>query len=139
AWLAGALLGLAYLTRGSFIFLGLALGAWWLWRLRSASSRSARGDLLRAGAACALAALMVVAPWLVRQQLAFGHMLSPEATHNALAWTIEDFTDYGQGPTLATMLSHGPAALLALRWEALWNDWHHVTDYLLYPTALPAL
>jgi hypothetical protein len=75
----------------------------------------------------------------VRQQLAFGHMLSPEATHNALAWTIEDFTDYGQGPTLATMLSHGPAALLALRWEALWNDWHHVTDYLLYPTALPAL
>lgn len=139
AWLTGGLFGLAYLTRGSFLFLGLALAGWWLWRLRTASGAQERGALLRAGAACTLAALLVVAPWLVRQQLAFGHMLSPEAAHNALAWSIEDFSDYGQGPTLASMLSHGPGALLALRWEALWNDWHRVNDYLFYPTALPAL
>jgi hypothetical protein len=139
AWVAGALLGLAYLTRGSFIFLALAMGIWWLSRLSGARDARTRGDALRAGAAAGLTALVVVAPWLVRQQIAFGHMLSPEAAHNALAWSIEDFTDYGQGPTLATMLSHGPSALLALRWEALWNDWHHVTDYLFYPTALPAL
>lgn len=142
AWAAGALLGCAYLTRGSFIFLALTLAAWWVWRWRARPAPAAgpsRTALLGSAAALALGALVVVAPWLIRQQLVFGHLFSPEAIHNALAFSIDDFADYGTTPTLATMLAHGPAALLGLRADALWNDWHHVADYLFYPTAVPAV
>jgi 4-amino-4-deoxy-L-arabinose transferase-like glycosyltransferase len=142
AWGAGALLGLAYLTRGSFLFLALALAGWWVWRWRAAAGAdTGRSRAALAGSAAALVAgaLIVVAPWLLRQQMVFGHLFSPEAAHNALAFSIEDFADYGAAPTLATMLAHGPAALLNLRADALWNDWHHVADYLFYPTALPAV
>jgi hypothetical protein len=139
---AGVLLGCAYLTRGSFIFLVFALAAWWAWRWRRDSRVEGSSSLPRlavAAGALAAGALVVVAPWLVRQQVIFGHMFSQEVSHNALAFSIEDFSDYGTAPTLATMLHHGLGALLSLRIEALWNDWHHVTDYLFYPTALPAV
>lgn len=142
AWGAGVLLGCAYLTRGSVIFLATALGLWWMWRMLKSpqeADAASRRALVGAAAALAAGAAVVMAPWLIRQQMVFGHMFSPEATHNALAFSIEDFSEYGAPPTLATMLSHGIGALVGLRVDALWNDWHHVTDYLLYPSALPAV
>jgi hypothetical protein len=142
--LAGALLGLAYLTRGAAIFLAPVLAGWWLWRL--AGTRRARGpqangrgQIVATGAAFVVGAAVVLAPWLIRQQVVFGHALSSEATHNALAFSLADFFDYGSAPTFATLLSHGWGALLALRAQALWDAWHRTTDYLFYPTALPAV
>lgn len=142
AVLAGALLGLAYLTRGSAIFLAAALGGWWLWRVwqaRKAQEPAGRRNLFGAALAFAAGALVATAPWLVRQQIVFGHMFSSEATHNALAFSLADFFDYGPSPTLASLLSHGWGALLALRVDAFGDAWHRTTDYLLYPTALPAV
>lgn len=142
AWGVGALLGLAYLTRGAAIFLGLACMTWWLWRFfrRGETDALAQRRWL-AGAACALGvgALAVVTPWLIRQQLVFGHVFSPEARNNALVFTLAEFADYGAAPTLAGYLSHGTWALLGLRGQALWDAIHHVMDLLLYPTALPAV
>jgi hypothetical protein len=141
AWATGALLGGAYLTRGSFIFLALACAGWWVWRFWRQPAPDLPGERRRlAGAAGALllGAGLLTAPWLVRQQVVFGHMFSPEATHNALAFSIEEFYDYGTSISLATLLHHGVAANLALRAMALWHELHDVNDFLLYPTALPA-
>ena len=141
AALAGALFGLTYLTRGSAIFLAPVLVGWWLWRCWRirAPDGAARRALAGAGLAFAVGAMVVTAPWLVRQQMVFGHLFSAEATHNALAFSLADFFDYGTGPTLASLLRHGWGALLALRAQAFWDAWHRTTDYLFYPTALPAL
>jgi hypothetical protein len=114
---------------------------WWLWLLRRRLFTGAdpvRSRLLGALAALALGTALVVAPWLVRQQLTFGHAFSQEASHNALAFSLDEFADYGTSPTLATWLHHGLGAILALRVATLWDELHHVTDYLFYPTALPA-
>lgn len=140
ALLAGALLSLAYLTRGSAIFLAPVLAGWWLWRLRQAcrtsQSHAAWRWLAGAGTAFVMGCLVVLTPWLVRQQLVFGHLFSSEATHNALAFSLNDFFDYGTSPTLTTLLRHGWGALLALRADAFWDAWHRTTDYLFYPTVL---
>jgi hypothetical protein len=141
AWAAGALLGGAYLTRGSFLFLALACIGWWGWRLWHQPRPTHPGERRRlAGAALALllGAAVVTVPWLVRQQAVFGHMFSPEATHNALAFRIEEFYNYGTALSLATLLQHGVGANLALRATALWHELRDVDDVLFYPTALPA-
>jgi hypothetical protein len=142
AWSAGGLLGLAYLTRAAALFLGAACATWWLWLLIQRGERtvpSQRRRLVGAGAALVVGALVVVTPWLIRQQLVFGYVLSPEAHNNALAFTLEEFANYGAAPTLAAYARHGAGALLGLRGAALWDAIHHVLDFLLYPTALPAV
>jgi 4-amino-4-deoxy-L-arabinose transferase-like glycosyltransferase len=142
AWAAGILLGAAYLTRGSIVFLALAFAGWWIWRFSRqpwASGASDRQRLVGAALALVAGAALVIAPWLVREQLTFGHLVSPAAGGNALAFSIEEFADYGTSPTWATLWQHGLAANLALRADALWDALHHVTDFLFYPTCVPAL
>lgn len=151
AWGAGVLLGGAYLTRASALFLASALGGWWLWlawgarRSRAATSgvdtRSRRGlrELIGAAGALVVGALVVVVPWLVRQQVTFGHMVSREGTLSALAFSLEEISNYGAAPSLGGYLQHGLGALLALRAAALWDELRHVADYAFYPTVLPAL
>jgi hypothetical protein len=141
AWVAGMLLGSAYLTRGSFIFLALACAGWWAWRFWRQPAPDRPGErrrLARAAGGLLLGAGLVIAPWLVRQEMVFGSMFSPEAAHNALAFSIEEFYDYGAPLSLTTLLHHGVAANLALRATALWHELRDVNDFLFYPTALPA-
>ncbi|HEV7128824.1 MAG TPA: hypothetical protein VGN32_15440 [Ktedonobacterales bacterium] len=142
AWITGVLLGCAYLTRGSAIFLLAGVGGWWCWQMAHRARRTATipaGYLVGAAAAALLGAGLVVAPWLVRQQLAFGHLFTSEAMQNALAFSLEDFSAYGAPPTLTAYLGHGAGALLALRISAFTDILRHVSDYAFYPTALPAL
>jgi hypothetical protein len=153
AWGAGVLLGGAYLTRASALFLALALGGWWLWRLwrawgvrarstatpAGAGARGASVELIGAAGALAIGTLVVMVPWLVRQQVTFGHVVSREGTLSALAFSLEEISNYGAAPTLAGYLQHGLGALLALRAAALWDELRHVADFAFYPTVLPAL
>lgn len=142
AWSAGGLLGLAYLTRAAALFLGLAGATLWLWLLSQRGNRTARSHrrrLVGAAAAVVVGALLVLTPWLIRQQLVFGQIFSPEARQNALVFTLEEFANYRAAATLADYARHGVGALLGLRGAALWDAIHHVLDFLLYPTALPAV
>jgi 4-amino-4-deoxy-L-arabinose transferase-like glycosyltransferase len=91
-WLpaAGALGGLAYLSRSDGILLLVALVISFLIRLRQkpeALEKSPRWLLLCGGL---LAGLLVVLPWLIRNSLTFGTPLSPDSSK---ALYLRDYTD----------------------------------------------
>jgi len=134
SWMAvGILLGLAYLSRSDvlFVVLGLALACW-------TAHRTARHGgwrlwhLLLAG----LVAGVVVAPWLMRNVLAFGSPFPAPAARLALLTKYDDLFSYANPLTLDHWWSQGLSVLLTVRLDALWHSWHGVLDFLFFPTAL---
>ncbi|HEX5148111.1 MAG TPA: glycosyltransferase family 39 protein [Candidatus Limnocylindrales bacterium] len=121
----GALIGLAALTRNEAIWLGLA---WAILALGiPAADRSAR---IRAIASAGLVALVVFAPWMVRDWLVFGSPLPGQAAANALSVTGFDIFAWHDPPTLARYLAVGPARLLEMRGEGIS---HNLLSVLLIP------
>ena len=131
---AGLLSGLAFLSRNDGVLLPVAVGLLWLAsaaraRWRHTKPPFAFTDLLIYGAM----ALVVVLPWLVRQELVFG-ALSPSANTGRILW-IRYYQQLfaADGPiSIGYLLAWGPGNLLASRAEALLNVFEILAFELLF-------
>jgi hypothetical protein len=120
----GVVLGLAALTRNEAIWLAVvwALLAWRLARVLAMSpaaaertGRSRWRAWARLVGVPALVALVVFAPWAIREWLVFGSPLPGQALLNALSLRGSDIFAWRSPPTVADYLLAGPGALIALR------------------------
>ena len=96
----GVVIGLAALTRNEAIWLGF------IWLL--IAWRAAR---LRLVVAVGAIALLVFAPWMIRDWLVFGSPLPGQAVANAFSVTGLDIFAWNDPPTLSRYLAVGPARL----------------------------
>ncbi len=112
----GVALGVAALARNEAIWvaLGWAALAWWQ-RPDGRTARESRAVRARLVLVPAVVALIVVAPWLVRQALVFGSPLPGQAITNAWAITGNEIFAWNDPATLAGYLAAGPAAWLGDR------------------------
>jgi len=119
----GAVLGLAALTRNEAAWLALTWAglAWW---------SGPRGRRLGLVAVPAVVALLIFAPWAIRDWLVFGSPLPGQALANALSIDGFDIFAWNDPPTLARYLAIGPARLVELRLEGLW---HNLVNVLIAP------
>jgi len=122
----GLVLGLAALTRNEAVWLGLA------WAALAIGLPVAGRERLLAVAIPAVVALMAFAPWLVRDQLAFGSPLPGQTLSNALSIDGTDIFAWQDPPTLSRYLAIGLPQLLALR---VTGFGHNLFDVLLLPGA----
>ena len=108
----GLALGLAALSRNEAIWIALAWAAlaWWQGP-DGGTTRESRALRARLVLVPAVVALVVVAPWLVRQAVVFGSPLPGQAITNA--WAISGFEIFAwkDPATLAGYLAAGPACL----------------------------
>jgi hypothetical protein len=111
--LAGALAGLAHLTRADGLLLAGVVVCFALWPWRPW-----RGALERAGAAAG-AYLVVILPWLVRNVLVSGSLLAPGGSQALWLTSYNQLFDFPAHHTLATYLAAGSGAILAGKWEAV--------------------
>lgn len=121
----GVLLGLAALTRNEAAWLAVV----WIvvaWNAAGAT----RAERLRLIGVAGVVALLVFAPWMVRNWLTFGSPLPGQAISNAFSVTGFDIFAWNDPPTLARYLAVGPARLLEMRVEGLW---HNLGSVLLLP------
>lgn len=121
----GLALGLAYLTRQEAVYLGLAylVSAW--------TQRRGPVSLTRALVVPATIAVVVVAPWLVRQALTFERPTFGQALENAWLLRTQEVFAWAERPALARYLAAGPAHLLALRVDGFA---HNLLDVLIVPS-----
>ena len=122
---AGVLLGLAALTRNeaawlALIWVGLA------WTVRDTT----RAEKVRLIAAVAVPAMLVFAPWALRNLAVFGSPLPGQAVTNAFSVTGFDIFAWNDPPTFSRYLAVGPARLIEMRVEGLW---HNLGTVLLLP------
>jgi hypothetical protein len=121
----GLLIGLAALTRNEAIWLGLAWAVV-AWRIRS----EALARRVRAVAAAGIVALLVFAPWMIRDWFVFGSPLPGQAAANAFSVTGFDIFAWNDPPSLSRYLAVGPARLLEMRLEGIS---HNLLNVLLLP------
>ena len=121
----GVLLGLAALTRNEAAWVALT---WVL--LVVAASGIERPVKVRMIAVVAVVALIVFAPWALRNWSTFGSPLPGQAVTNAFSVSGFDIFAWNDPPTLARYLAVGPARLLEMRVEGLT---HNVGNVLLLP------
>ncbi len=121
----GVVIGLAALTRNEAVWLGLA---WAIvaWGIPGATA----GARLRAVASAGVVALVMFAPWMVRDWQVFGSPLPGQAAANALSVTGFDIFAWHDPPTLARYLAAGPARLAEMRLEGIS---HNLFSVLLLP------
>ena len=100
---SASLIGLAALTRNEAI---------WLGRLRVADPRPGAPGRLRLVVAAGAVALLVFAPWMIRDWLVFGSPLPGQAVANAFSVTGFDIFAWNDPPTLSRYLAVGPARLI---------------------------
>jgi 4-amino-4-deoxy-L-arabinose transferase-like glycosyltransferase len=114
-WLlmAGAGIGLATLARIDGMVLALAPATAWLVRRGVGPWRGELPPLSWAGAVmCAGAALLVVAPWLVRQQLVFGTPFPSAGGHTLWISSYNEQFSIGHPIDLGTYLASGTPAII---------------------------
>jgi hypothetical protein len=121
----GALLGLTALTRNEAAWLAVT----WVIVMMAAPGIG-RAVRLRLIAVVAIVALVVFAPWAVRNWTAFGSPLPGQAVSNALSVTGFDIFAWNDPPTLSRYLAEGPGRLLEMRVEGLT---HNLVNVLLLP------
>jgi hypothetical protein len=121
----GVLIGLAALTRNEAVWIGLG------WAIIASRMHvfAARERLLLI-AVPAVVALVVFAPWAIRDWQVFGNPLPGQALANALSVTGFDIFAWNDPPTLARYLAAGPARLLEMRVDGLS---HNLFSVLLVP------
>ena len=106
----GVLLGLGAMTRNETVWLAaIWAGMAWFGTRASAITR------LRLVAIVGVVALVVFAPWMVRNLQAFGSPLPGQAVTNALYLTGFDIFAWNHPPTLERHLSIGLSSLIELR------------------------
>ena len=118
-WLiaAGALVGLASLARvdGLLLAVAPAVAGW----IRRGELRGLRGVAWTAGSA--VAGLVVLAPWLVRNLAAFGAALPSAGGHTLLITDYNQQFSIGTDPDLASFLAAGLPSLIGAR-LATWAE-----------------
>jgi hypothetical protein len=130
----GVFLGAAALARSEAIWLALAWAAVaWFW---TPGSRRRRLGLIAAPAAVAA---LVVAPWLIRDWLAFGTPLPGQTISNALYLHGYDVFAYRDLPTLGGYLAQGPASLAGLYLAGLAHDLFAVLLIPAFPVGVVGL
>jgi hypothetical protein len=136
----GVLIGLAALTRNEAIWLGLA----WLicvWLVPGLAT----GRRIELVAIPAVMAMLIFAPWAIRDWREFGNPLPGQALVNALSVTGSDVFAWKDQPTVARYLALGPGRLLELRVEGIAHNLFSVLVLPGIPTgaiglfAIPAL
>ena len=121
----GVLIGLAALTRNEAIWLGLAwaIVAWGIPGER-------RAIRIRAVVVAGAIALIVFAPWMIRDWIVFGSPLPGQAAANALSVTGFDIFAWNDPPTIGGYLAAGPARLVEMRVEGVT---HNLFNVLVLP------
>jgi hypothetical protein len=130
----GVLLGLGALTRNETVWLAVIWVAL-VW-FREALPMAVR---LRLVGVAAAVALLVFAPWAVRNTLVFGSPLPGQAITNALYLSGFDIFAWNDPPTLSRHLAIGPAALIGLRITGLTHNLFNVLLLLGMPISLIGL
>jgi hypothetical protein len=114
---AGALAGLAHLSRADGVLLLAALMAFLALRLRRAGGRT----LL--GLACLAAGyLLVMLPWFARNWMVVGTPLPTAGVQTLWLTTYDDLYAYGRAASLPAYLSWGWGNILHSKLEATWLD-----------------
>ncbi len=128
----GLVLGLAALTRNEAAWLALTWAglAWW---------SGPRGHRLALVAVPALVALVIFAPWAIRDWAVFGNPLPGQALANALSIRGFDIFAWNDPPTLARYLAVGPVRLIEMRVEGIWHNLVNVLVAPGFPVALIGL
>ena len=122
----GLILGLAALTRNEALWLGL------VWAAVAMGAAAPRRERVLAVLIPAVVALAIFAPWMVRDQLAFGSPLPGQALTNALSIEGTDIFAWKDPPTLGRYLAIGLPRLVELRVTGVG---HNLIDVLLLPGA----
>ncbi|MEO8463113.1 MAG: hypothetical protein ABI555_07860 [Chloroflexota bacterium] len=124
----GVVLGLAALTRNEAAW--LALG--WLIVARGIARESGSGirGWVRMVVGAAIPAMLVFAPWAIRDWIVFGSPLPGQALTNALSLEGHDIFAWSNPPTLSRYLAAGAPALAGLRWDGFV---HNLLSVLLLP------
>ncbi|MBA2719585.1 MAG: hypothetical protein H0U52_10140 [Chloroflexi bacterium] len=123
----GVLIGLAALTRNEAVWIGLAWAV-----IASTGIRAPRATRVGLIAVPGAIALLIFAPWAIRDWLVFGNPLPGQALANALSVTGFDIFAWQDPPTMSRYLAVGPARLLEMRVEGLG---HNLFSVLLLPGA----
>ena len=113
--LAGALIGLATLTRVDGLILAIAPAVAWLMRMREVRPALALGI----GLASALACLVVMAPWLARNLAVFGAALPSAGGHTLWITSYNEQFSIGHEVSLRTYLDWGIGPILGSKVAAL--------------------
>ena len=130
----GLLLGLAALARSEAIWLALAWAVVaWFW---TPGSRRRRSGLIGTPA---VVAVLVLAPWIVRDWLAFGTPLPGQTIANALFVHGFDVSAYQNQPSLASYLAQGPAALVGAHVVGIAHDLFAVLIIPSFPVGFVGL
>lgn len=136
---SGILIGLAYLTSSSGVFLVLAGGTWLaIATLRDKKPQPYTARLMPLAALLSGVAL-VVAPWLARNYWTFGFLTSPAGLQSILATDYAQLFTAGKSPGPYGPGDGGLGAILQLRAEALWTGYRQVLDFIFFPSCLPAV
>ena len=130
----GLLMGAAALTRNEVVWLALTW-VWLAWRVRD-QSRAVRVRLI---AAVAVVALIVFAPWAIRDWVVFGNPLPGQALSNALSISGFDIFAWNDPPTLARYLAIGPAELVNLRVVGIGHNLFNVLLLIGVPISILGL
>jgi hypothetical protein len=124
----GIVLGLTYLARQEVVWLGLTFLVLSAGPLR----RIAAGDRLRASLVLlgpiVLGGLLVVVPWLIRQQATFGGSATAQALENMFLLRNEQIFSIHDRPTVGAWLGQGIGAIVAAPLRAMGSQ---LTDTVL--------
>jgi hypothetical protein len=130
----GIVLGLAAWTRNEAIWLALTwVAVAWFMLWLPARRRAA------VIAVTAVVAILVFAPWAIRDWLVFGSPFPGQALTNALSLDGRDIFAWQEPPTLDAYLAAGPATLIDLRVTGLLHNLFNVLLYLGVPISIIGL
>ena len=127
----GVVLGLAALTRNETAWLAL------IWAALAWFTVSAPAAVrIRLIAVVAVVAMIVFAPWAIRNLIVIGSPLPSQAAANALYLSGFDIFAWNDPPTLSRYLALGPARLLELRVEGTAHNLFNVLLLLGIPVSV---
>ncbi len=116
--IVGALAGLAHLTRVDGLLLLLVGGVVALWPDRDSSWRKRMVSVM----IMALAYLLVMSPWFIRNLNAIGSPLPVGGAQSIWHTSYNNLFDYPPDSSLQTALEAGIGTWLAARWQAFVNN-----------------
>ncbi len=129
----GVLMGFAYLSRQEAIWLGLTVLLVLVWALRSRPPESRLREAVQRLWPVVVGGLLIAAPWLIRNMIAFGSPFPGQALENMVLVGNEDIFAFAHRPDLQRYLDQGLATVITNPLAALWVG---LQDVLLLP-ALP--